>query len=87
MIDETLSLKTTKRRIEADDADLSGSSFTNVRLAGATFDDIDLSHARFRNVNLAGVSIDDCGIEGMSIEGVAVSDLLQTYRNSRAKAG
>jgi uncharacterized protein YjbI with pentapeptide repeats len=82
---ETIEIKHTKRRIEAEDADLSGSSFVDVKLSGATFRDVNFSAATIRDVNLSGVSIVDCRIDGMSIEGIAVADLMAAYRAANPK--
>jgi uncharacterized protein YjbI with pentapeptide repeats len=85
-----LKLTNIKRPIDAVDADLSGSTFTDVRLSGAKFNDVNLmgcaiSHAnlsglRISNANLAGASIVDSATNGMTIDGIAVSDLLAAYR-------
>jgi uncharacterized protein YjbI with pentapeptide repeats len=86
----TLNLTNIKQRIEADDADLSGSTFTNVRLFRAKFHDVNLAEGaisnanlsglRISNANLAGASIVDSATNGMTINGIAVSDLLAAYR-------
>src|ERR1700735_524427 len=86
----TLNLINIKQRIDADDADLSGSTFTNVRLSGAKFQDVNLAEGvisnanlsglRISNANLAGASIVDSATHGMTINGIAVSDLLAAYR-------
>ena len=55
----------TRQKINANDADLSGSSFTNVNLSGAAFN----------NVKLTGASIDNACLSKMRIEGANLSDL------------
>jgi uncharacterized protein YjbI with pentapeptide repeats len=48
--------------------------FSNVALAGATF----------RNVNLANVAIEDAKLDGMTIDGVLVSDLFRAYNQMKS---
>lgn len=74
-------------------ADLSGSEFTDVNLAdsrfrdinlsGTTFDNITLADSRIHDANLSGLQISNCRVEGMTIEGVAVTDLFAAYRSAR----
>lgn len=74
----------------ADDADLSGSSFLNVNLSGARFErvnlqgavfsDVALTSSAFSNVNMSRVAIEDANYEGMTIEGILVTELLRVYR-------
>ena len=59
-----------KHRVEAHNADLSGS----------VFDDINPSGLRVKQANLAGVSIVGGRREGMTIEGVSVLDMLSCWR-------
>jgi uncharacterized protein YjbI with pentapeptide repeats len=82
-IAEVLQLIHTRQRLEVNDADLSASSFTNVKLANATFDDINFSGTTINNANLCGLVISDANTEGMTINGVLVSDLQAAYRASR----
>jgi uncharacterized protein YjbI with pentapeptide repeats len=75
---------------QADNANLSGSVFRNVNLSGSKFDDVNLRGVEFHNVALTGGSIkdaclgdftiEDSSYEGMRIEGILVTDLLQVYR-------
>jgi uncharacterized protein YjbI with pentapeptide repeats len=86
----TIALHNVAQRVDADDANLTGSRFHNVRLADARFIDVNLSGAGFEDVTLAGatsnnanlsrVAITDCRLDGMTIEGIAVADLLAAYR-------
>jgi uncharacterized protein YjbI with pentapeptide repeats len=77
---ETLQLIHTRQRLEVNDADLSASSFVNVKLANATFDDINFSGTTINNANLSNVVITDANTTGMTINGVLVSDLQAAYR-------
>jgi uncharacterized protein YjbI with pentapeptide repeats len=58
--EQAIKLERIKRRVEAADADLSGSTFTDV--------------------NLAGAAIVQCATDGMTINGIALSDLLAAYQ-------
>jgi uncharacterized protein YjbI with pentapeptide repeats len=79
----TFELADTRRRLQVRNADLSGSSLTDVKLEDATFTDINLRQARFSNVNLTGASIADANLTGMTIDGVLVTDLFAAY-NTRS---
>ena len=50
----------------------------------AAFDDINLSHAKFNNVNFSHAAIQHACYEGMTIDGILVTDLLQAYREKNA---
>jgi uncharacterized protein YjbI with pentapeptide repeats len=74
-----------------DDVNMSGSDFRNVNLSGASFDDINMSGWRIHNANLSGLRVTkanlagvtigaDCRLDGMTIDGIAVVDLLAAYR-------
>ena len=52
-----------------EDVNLRSASFENVALVGATFKDINFSHA----------SIGDSCLEGMKINGILVTELLDLY--------
>jgi uncharacterized protein YjbI with pentapeptide repeats len=82
-----MSLKGIRQRLELSDGDFSGSTFTNINLSGAVFNDVNLSGAVFKDVNLSGAAIADCRIDGMTIEGIAVADLMAAYRAAILKAG
>jgi uncharacterized protein YjbI with pentapeptide repeats len=93
--EHTLKIERTKQRVEAADADMSGSTFTDVSLSGAKFndvnltgvliDDANLSGLRISNANLTGASIVDSLAYGMTIDGIAVSDLMSAYRAASQK--
>ena len=73
---------------------LAGCTFKNVNMSGATFEDANLSGWKLTDVNLAGLKIAKANLagasimegrmEGMTIEGVLVSDLLAAYRASKS---
>jgi uncharacterized protein YjbI with pentapeptide repeats len=69
---------------------LAGCSFKDVNMSGAVFDDCNLSGWKIHNVNLGGLKIAKANLagaaimqgrmEGMTIDGILVSDLLAAYR-------
>jgi uncharacterized protein YjbI with pentapeptide repeats len=91
-----MKLERAKQRIEASDADLSGSTFTNVKLAHAAFDDVDLAGATIHNARLSAVRISDANLtgasitgsqtEGMTINGISLADLMAAYRAAHPEA-
>ncbi len=81
---EALKLIHTRQRLDVNDANLSDSSFVNVKLTNATFDDINLSNTTINNANLSHLSITESCTAGMTIDGVLVSDLQAAYRATRA---
>lgn len=64
------------------DVDLSQSVFGDVDLRGAVFDSTALTGATLRHVDLGAASIVVAQIEGLTIDGVLVSELLRVYRAS-----
>jgi PhnB protein len=84
-----------KETLLVTNADLSRSSFTNVNLREAQFNDVNLAKAAFANINLSettfsrvnltNVEITDCNVSGMKIQGVLVSELLQSYKQHKPK--
>lgn len=88
----TTELRNCRKTLLADDADLSGSRFTNTRLEKSSFHDVnlrataisdaDLSNASLTNVDLTGVSIENAKLDGMKIDGVPVSALMEAYRRN-----
>jgi hypothetical protein len=90
---QAIKLEGAKQRLEAEDADMSGSTFTDVNLARSAFDnvnltastihDANLSTVRISQANLSTASIDDCNTENMRIDGILVADLLAAYRETR----
>jgi uncharacterized protein YjbI with pentapeptide repeats len=91
-----MKLERTKQAVEALDADLSGSTFTDVNLSNAVFRDVNLtgavvhdanlSRVRISNADLRGASLADCRTDGMTIDGIAVEDLLAAYRAGVTRA-
>jgi uncharacterized protein YjbI with pentapeptide repeats len=61
------------------DVNLANTVFENVRLEGATFTDICMGSVTIRDGSLRRLTIEECDIEGMRINGVLVSDLLEAY--------
>jgi uncharacterized protein YjbI with pentapeptide repeats len=98
--EQAIQLHKTKRRLEAIDADLSGSAFTDVNLSGATFTDVNLAGATIENADLSRwcvrnanlnrlkivsadlrhAAIEDSLLDGMTIDGIAVAELMAAHR-------
>jgi uncharacterized protein YjbI with pentapeptide repeats len=105
-VEQTITLERTRQRVDATDADMSGSSFKNVNLSGVTFSDVNLAGAmiddanmsgcrignanlrelRISGANLTGASIVECVTDGMTIDGIAVADLMAAYRAAGPKS-
>jgi hypothetical protein len=63
-----------------DDVNISGASFENADMSGWLVNNANLSGLRVTNANVAGVQISDCSnVERMTINGIAVGDLLAAY--------
>jgi len=94
--EQTLKLERTKQRVQGTDVDMSGSTFTDVNLSAATFEDVNLagtsitdanlSGVRIQQANLTGASVVDSLTDGMTIEGIAVADLIAAYRAAKPKS-
>jgi hypothetical protein len=77
-----------------ENVNLSGCSFHNVNLSGASFDDLNMSGWRVHDVNLAGLKIDKANLagasithgrmEGMTIDGILLSELLAAYHAGKS---
>jgi len=83
-------LRRIRKPLVVEDCNLAGSRFSDVNLKDASFQDINLRMSRFRDVNLSGAqfadvdlsnaSIVDSRIDGLTLNGVPVADLLRTYK-------
>ena len=58
---------------------LSEGNFNNVNLSSSVINSISHSGARFSDLNMSNVEISDANIQGMSIDGLLVTDLLESY--------
>jgi uncharacterized protein YjbI with pentapeptide repeats len=71
-----------------DDVNLSGSDFHNINMSGCSFDDLNMSGWRVHNANLAGLRVDKANLasivnarlDGATIDGISVTDLLAYWR-------
>jgi DNA-binding MarR family transcriptional regulator/catechol 2,3-dioxygenase-like lactoylglutathione lyase family enzyme len=71
--------------------DLSAAAYTDVKLENAVFKDVNLKHAAFSDINLSGatfanvnmtnVAIRDARLDGMTIHGIPVLELLHAYHD------
>jgi uncharacterized protein YjbI with pentapeptide repeats len=76
-----------------DDVDMSNTHFNNINLTNARIDDADmanltindanLSNGRITNTNLSNLAIQDCLLVGMTINGIAVPELLAAYKAAK----
>jgi uncharacterized protein YjbI with pentapeptide repeats len=77
--------------VEFTAAQIGGSTFRHIgpppqsgaRQRPVTFEEGILAGSSFRRVDLTNVKIEQCQMEGMTIDGIAVSDLLAAYRKTR----
>ena len=69
------------------DVNLADGKFIDVNLSGAVFDDVNLTRAKFHNINCSHVTFEDACYEGMTIDGIAVTELLRVYRDRSAGGG
>lgn len=76
-----MKLHQVRERLDAQDADLSGSCFDDVNLQQAVFNNINLREARFSDVNLTRVTIENANLSHMTILGVPVAELFAAWRS------
>ena len=79
--------------VNADDANMVGSTFHNVNMSGVSIEHVNLSKAKLRHVTLADSQFSDvdmsnvvmvgCNVQGMTIDGAPVADLLAAYRTRK----
>jgi uncharacterized protein YjbI with pentapeptide repeats len=53
------------------------------RQKAITFEEAQLCDSTFKKVDLSNVKIIDCNVQGMTIDGVLVTDLLAAYKKAR----
>ena len=66
--------------VSVTDCDLSRSVFRDVRLDDTVFDDVSFARAKFSNIDFSNAVLLDCNLSGLTIDGVALSDLWAAYR-------
>ena len=79
--EQTIQVNGTKRLVQAEEADLSGSSFTDVNLCGSTFKNVNFARAEFEDANLSGWSVRNANFSRLEINnaylrGAAIIDSL-----------
>ena len=62
-----------------DDVNLSDAAFEDVNLSGSQIKDANLSNVRISNANLSHLAITDAALDGMTINGLLVTDLLAAH--------
>ncbi len=73
----------TNARIE--ESDLSHLVLRSVDLTDMELTSANLTGAKLRYLKLSGVQITDCDISGMKINGILVTDLLDSYAKSKGR--
>jgi len=66
------------------DTNLAGADFDDVNLSGARLHNINLSEATFDNLNLSNAAITNAKLDGMTIDGVLVSDLFAAWKQAQS---
>jgi uncharacterized glyoxalase superfamily protein PhnB len=67
---------------------LEKATFSNVNLRAASFENVNFSDTTFANVNFSNVSIRDARVDGMTVNGVPVSDLMsRAHHDQQAEVG
>ncbi|MBI1208012.1 MAG: pentapeptide repeat-containing protein [Azospirillum sp.] len=74
-----MDLHQTKTRLDVKKADLSGSRFDDVCMAGSTFHNVNLSGARFDDLNMSGWRVHNVNLAGLhltkaNLAGVSISE-------------
>ena len=65
---------------------LSGASLDDVNMSGWRVNYVNLSGLRLTKANLAGASISESRYDGMTIDGVAVTDMIAAYKAAQIPA-
>jgi uncharacterized protein YjbI with pentapeptide repeats len=65
-----------------DDVNLAGARIKNVNLSDCRAEDVNFTGLQIRSADLRGASIAHCLTEGMTIDGVAVSEMMAAYRKA-----
>lgn len=77
-------------RSTLEEADLTGSLFSKVRMTNLTVREADIANSKFENSSLSGstfknvdfknVALEHCALDEATIDGIRVTDLLAAYR-------
>lgn len=62
------------------DVNLHKATFDDVNLSESTFTNINLSGATFRDINFKNASLDECCIEGLTIWGHNIQELIEAAK-------
>jgi len=65
--------------MQFDDVNLSTTKITNANLTGLALSDVNLSDATIDNANLSRLAISIANLEGMTNNGVLVTDLIKAH--------
>lgn len=79
-------------KAEFDNVNLSGATFNNINLSGAAFTDANMKNttyggltmqgAKFGCVDLRDVQIANCNIEGMTVDGISIAELIEAAKKN-----
>jgi uncharacterized protein YjbI with pentapeptide repeats len=64
----SMKLQALVERLEATNADFSGSQFTNVAFAGSRFVNVNFAGAAFEDVNMAGWRVHNANFSGLTLQ-------------------
>jgi uncharacterized protein YjbI with pentapeptide repeats len=97
LVGAAMKINSAKHRLDVHKADLSGSRFEDVNLSGCDFHDVNMSGCSFEdinmagwrihNVNLAGLRIEKANLARVTIDGIAVTDMLEYWRAGHEAKG
>ena len=85
---ETMHLKVNESALfgaNVADADRSSWSVLDANLCGGFAEKVDPSGLIFKNANLAGAQLNSCRLDGMTIDGIEMTEFLEAYRAKEAK--
>jgi len=80
-----MKLQDSSEPLDVEKCDLSGSRFNDVNLSGTVLDNVNLTGLRINNACMSNVAISDAALEGMTIDGILVTELLAAYNASKNK--
>jgi len=68
-----------------DDVNMNGWIVHNVNLSGLRLDEANLAGAKIMNADLRHVALVQCHVDGMTINGVAIEDLMSAYDGQKSE--
>jgi uncharacterized protein YjbI with pentapeptide repeats len=77
-----MKIESEKHRMEIHKADLSGSKFDDVNLSGSDSHNVNLAVERVDKAKLTGSSLVNARLDGATIDGISVVDLLGSWHTA-----